>query len=198
MALTYTAPVTEERDLIAVYGIDTNSDVASVGSNEVLGKGYIIGTRFIHPFQTGSVYQSLNFGPDFKNFKQTVLSDQAPDNTPIQYINWALQYSLTDHGARHDTLITAGFNFGLAGVVNKAEQFTYKRFDGRPDYSYLRLSVEHKHLLLWGTSLDLKLSGQLTGQPLISNEQFAIGGADTVRGYAEAFVLGDSGVAGSI
>ncbi len=35
--------------------------------------------------------------------------------------------------------------------------------------------------------------GQISDQPLISNEQFSAGGLDSVRGYLEAEALGDSG-----
>jgi hemolysin activation/secretion protein len=38
------------------------------------------------------------------------------------------------------------------------------------------------------------MSGQLTSAPLISNEQFSIGGAESVRGYLEAEQLGDNGL----
>jgi hemolysin activation/secretion protein len=44
----------------------------------------------------------------------------------------------------------------------------------------------------------VRLSGQWTTEPLISNEQLSLGGVDTVRGYLEADVLGDEGGSGSI
>jgi hemolysin activation/secretion protein len=43
----------------------------------------------------------------------------------------------------------------------------------------------------------LRGSGQYAAEPIISNEQFALGGASTVRGYLEASELGDVGVGGS-
>jgi hemolysin activation/secretion protein len=42
------------------------------------------------------------------------------------------------------------------------------------------------------------VSGQYTTEPLIDNEQFAIGGVDSVRGYLEAEDLGDIGIEGSV
>ncbi|WP_255416796.1 BamA/TamA family outer membrane protein [Thiohalobacter thiocyanaticus] len=42
------------------------------------------------------------------------------------------------------------------------------------------------------------LEGQLAGQPLISNEQFAAGGAESVRGYYESQQLGDDGVSATL
>ena len=42
----------------------------------------------------------------------------------------------------------------------------------------------------------VRWSGQWTDSPLVNNEQFSLGGVDTVRGYLEAETLGDSGFAG--
>ena len=47
-------------------------------------------------------------------------------------------------------------------------------------------------------SLQAKLSGQATGDRLVSAEQFTIGGADSVRGYLESQALGDYGISGSL
>lgn len=46
--------------------------------------------------------------------------------------------------------------------------------------------------------LRMRVSGQLSRAELYSPERFAIGGAQTVRGYREGLVLADSGAAGSI
>jgi hemolysin activation/secretion protein len=43
-----------------------------------------------------------------------------------------------------------------------------------------------------------RLDGQLASGPLISNEQFTAGGADSVRGYYEAEQAGDDGARGSL
>jgi hemolysin activation/secretion protein len=41
--------------------------------------------------------------------------------------------------------------------------------------------------------MSLKASGQVATEPLISNEQFGVGGINTVRGYHEGEVFGDEG-----
>ena len=52
--------------------------------------------------------------------------------------------------------------------------------------------------LVFGTEVALRVSGQYTTEPLIDNEQFAIGGVDSVRGYLEAEDLGDIGFDASV
>ena len=82
--------------------------------------------------------------------------------------------------------------------VNDNTQFENKRFKAQLSYVYLRGAVEHERALSPKLKLGLRLTGQIADQPLISNEQFAAGGADSVRGYYEAQLLGDSGLQGSL
>jgi hemolysin activation/secretion protein len=42
------------------------------------------------------------------------------------------------------------------------------------------------------------VAAQYSEQPIINNEQFVFGGADTVRGYLEAEELADAGIAGGV
>ncbi len=49
-----------------------------------------------------------------------------------------------------------------------------------------------------GLELRLRASGQFAGGPPYSHERFAIGGADTVRGYRESLLLADEALVGSI
>ena len=44
----------------------------------------------------------------------------------------------------------------------------------------------------------IRISGQITDQPLANTEQYVAGGADTVRGYLEAEALGDVGAGGTL
>ena len=61
----------------------------------------------------------------------------------------------------------------------------------------LRGDISHQHDLPKPDSKVYgKLQGQVADQPLVNSEQFAGGGLGTVRGYLEAEVLGDDGVAG--
>jgi hemolysin activation/secretion protein len=46
-----------------------------------------------------------------------------------------------------------------------------------------------------GFQLFAKVQGQIADQPLVQNEQFSLGGLDTVRGYLETEMLGDNGLA---
>jgi hemolysin activation/secretion protein len=49
-----------------------------------------------------------------------------------------------------------------------------------------------------GFQLILRADGQFAEEPLITNEDYSISGADGVRGYLEAEVLADKGLKGSV
>jgi hemolysin activation/secretion protein len=197
LSLTYVAPLWFGDNLIAAYAIDTNSNVAAVGALSLLGVGQVYGIHLIHPLPvSGGLSQNINFGADFKDFTQTVnVAGQPPDNTPIRYINWSLSYSLSEHAERHDTAVSLTGNFGIRGLANDPGEFDFKRFGAQADYFYLRGTAERRDTLPWlGLSTDIRLGYQIADGPLVSNEQFGLGGVDTVRGYLESIELADNGI----
>src|SRR5262249_40381062 len=93
---------------------------------------------------------------------------------------------------------TVGSYFGIRGVGNNPAEFAYKRFQAPPNYFYLRANLFHDRAFIAQSRLRLRLAGQYTAEPLISNEQFSMGGVDSVRGYLESQELGDEGLSGSL
>jgi hemolysin activation/secretion protein len=199
IAATYAMPLTAS-SVLAFYGVDTNSDVATVGTLSVLGRGRIYGTRYTLRLPGAPRYfHNLTFGADYKDFKEDVrLTTDVGLRTPIQYANWSLSYGGTMSTERRLTSLNVSANFGIRGFANDALEFENKRFKARPDYFYLRADAAHERPLIFGTRLALRVAAQFTTEPLISNEQFAIGGMDSVRGYLESEELGDLGFSGSV
>ena len=145
---------------------------------------------------------------DYKDFKETVVLSGANTtiNTPISYLPFSVQYSATLQGARGVTQADVGVNFSLRGVADdvvdcfgqQVNEFECKRFKARASYVYLKGSVQRVQRLPWGLSVMGRVGGQLTDQPLISNEQIGAGGVDSVRGYLEFERAGDSGLYSSL
>lgn len=184
----------------SVYFINSNSNVPTVGTIGVLGAGQIYGARLAYPL--GSVLlptQSLTLGVDYKHFRETIgLAGSPAVITPISYVNLSLGYS----GYWSSELFQGSFgatgNFGPRGVPNNPTSFANKRFQGRPNYSYLKLDGAFTAHLPKGFQVLLRADGQFAPDALITNEDYSISGADGVRGYLEAEVLSDSGLKGSV
>ena len=200
LAATYTAPLGPPGASLTVLGVGTDSNVATLGTLGVLGKGHIYGAHYSLPLpSSASFYPSLTFGADFKDFEQNVLLSQGAGlETPIRYVNWSGVFAGTYLRPKFNASFDIDLNFGIRGLVNESAEFENNRYLAKPNYTYLRVNGTAEQTLLWGTRLSLRLSSQYTTEPLISNEQFAIGGVDSARGYLEAQELGDMGVSGSL
>lgn len=186
-------------DYFAAYGVISKSDISAVGDVSVIGNGYIAGARYIHPLPVlENYYHSVTLGADYKDFKETVkLLGSDGFNTPISYSAFTLGYDGTYQGTDSQTQMNIGFNFALRGL-NSQQEFRDKRYLAEPNYGYIKADIKHTHKLPYNWSLQARISGQLANEPLISAEQFAIGGVDSVRGYLESSALGDNGLSGTL
>ena len=184
-------------DYWAMYGVVSNSDISAVGDVNVLGNGNIYGLRYIHPMPSPikGFNHNLTLGVDYKDFKETTsLLGSDSFNTPITYLPFLIGYTGNLATAASTTKLDLNFIFSTKSFVNSDEEFDTKRAFARQNFSYLRGQLEHTHTLPFQWQAYGSLGGQATGDLLISNEQYFLGGLDTVRGYLEASALGDQGV----
>ena len=199
-ATTYSMRLNAAGTHLAFLYINSSSDVTTTnvsaggGSLAVVGKGKIFGTRLLEPLAyTPSTTQSFTAGLDFKDFTEVV----GGFNTPIKYLNLSLDYSGAWREKWYQTGVDATVNFGARDLVNRDPEFENKRFAASASYMYLRASTTFGFKLPKDFTALLRLGGQYTVAPLVSNEQYAIGGVDSARGYLEAEDLGDIGIRAS-
>lgn len=178
---------------------DSNT-VSSVGGTTVFGKGNILGLRRVLVLDGSDTFNhTLTAGADYKSFKESVsVGDNAGFDTPIRYMPLSLGYSaaLTDKQGSWQGGV--GLTVALRGLVSDEAQFADKRYKAQSNFSILKFDIARTQALPHDLSLFAKLEGQITDQPLISNEQFVAGGVDSVRGYLEATAVGDNALRGSI
>lgn len=203
LAATYIAPIGSEGNLLAAYAVDTNSDFAAIGEAGafgVLGAGRIYGARYIFRLPAaGALSQSATFGADYKDFADNIrLAGGLTDTTPIRYLLWSLGYQGNRSSMSGSTAFNATASFGMRSVVNEPAAFEFKRYKAQPNFFYVRADASHEQALWGGSVLVGRIAGQWTGSPVISNEQFAMGGAESIRGYLESAQLGDLGVSGGL
>lgn len=200
LAATYVLRPRRGKWIGAAYAVNSDSDVATVGGVTVLGTGNIYGLRAIRPFgATESGSASLTFGLDYKDFDDNVTIDPETGlETEIAYCNASVSFS--GNRARGETRFAYGLgaNVGLRGLCNSRQEFEDKRFKGQPNYFYLTGNGRIQLPLPMGFGIDLNALGQVTDQPLISNEQFSIGGFGSVRGYYQTELLADMGLTANL
>lgn len=205
---TYLMGLGDNGIMLAVYGVHANSNVAVLGSTNVIGKGDIVGTRLVLPL-TGldNYYHSLAVGLDYKNFKQAVQLGTDSLNTPIRYFPISLQYNGTQQDTSGTTQLGLGVHFSTRPLSERRiecipgvyeDQFECKRHGAQADFIYLRSDLQRQQTLPKDFILSGRVSAQIANQPLVNNEQFSAGGVETVRGYPESQLLGDNGFQGSV
>lgn len=192
---SYVAPVAGTPLTLVAYGVHNDSDIAAVGGINVLGSGDILGLRAIYSIPGDSIYQSVTAGIDYKSFGEDLVVGSDTASTPIDYMPLSLQYGLNYRGPRIDMDFSTGLHVGIRGLAASEAEFRGKRSRASANWVYLRSNLELLYRFTNDMQLRIAMAGQLAGEPLISNEGFAVGGLDSVRGYLESQALGDLGYA---
>ena len=200
LAGTYTLPVADGTLALSAVRSDSNTFVG--GGIGVFGHGTIVGLRYFVPLHGSAppaeFGQTLAFGADYKNFQQNLsLTDGTGFDTPIHYAPLSLTYSGFAVDPAGTTEFSAGVTLGIRGLASHDQDFADKRYQALSNFSIFKFGVGRTFKLPRDLSAYARVEGQLTGQPLVSNEQFIAGGVDSVRGYLESTQVGDSAVRGT-
>jgi hemolysin activation/secretion protein len=184
-----------------------------------------IGARYILPLpERRGIQSSFSAGFDFKSYRlQTILTNfttvqEFSTNTPPALIydstvpeptysaNSVVYAPLSAgwSGSRADALGTS--SFGLNGSLYLAMlsssdahiQAVAGSARAGGNYATLNFNLGREQKLPWDWTLSARANGQWSSEPLISNEQFALGGVNSVRGYFEGDEQGDSGWSASL
>jgi hemolysin activation/secretion protein len=183
---------------VLIYGLKSDSSVATVGGSNVVGPGEVIGGRAVFTLPTkGELFHTLSLGIDYKHFAQTLSLGHDAFDSPVTYAPLVASYGATWQADGRLTQLNASITTGLRGIGSSPEDFDAKRFKATGSFIHLNADVSHTQDVPGGAQLFAKIQGQVADQPLVSSEQFSIGGQDTVRGYLESEALGDYGVVGT-
>jgi hemolysin activation/secretion protein len=200
LAASYTTAPSADGLRGSLSYIHSSSSVATVAALGVLGKGEIVSGRLSLPLAVAAGSSQAAFvGADYKHFRDTIAVDSSTSLvTPISYVNFTAGYTGDWRGAARQWSFATSANLGIRGIVNDPVEFEGKRYLARPNYFYLRADGALAQALPAGFVLRARVAGQYAADPIISNENFVIAGADGVRGYLEAEELGDAGIKASL
>jgi hemolysin activation/secretion protein len=204
LVASYTLPASDGATW-ALFAVASDSLVAPVGAANVVGKGSVQGVRYIQSLPSvGETTHSLSFGVDHKHFRERIGEGPDSPTTPLRYLPLNMAYNASNQGeGRQDTLsatlVMASRDIlrrqvVCAGYDTQQDQFTCKNPNADGSFATLKLDWRHTHSLTGKWNGVLRLAGQVSSQPLVSNEQYALGGHETVRGYLESEVSGDRGM----
>jgi len=190
----YLTRVSDKLSLM-VQGTKQNSDVSTITGAAVGGNGETLGVRLMVDLPTTQkFYQTFNFGIDYKNYAEDIVIGPNTISSPIEYYPLSASYSANWMAEKGFTELNTVLTMHLRGMGSDESKFANKRYGASGGFCTFRADASHTHDIFGDYQVFGKIQGQLSGQPLINNEQIAGGGLSSVRGYLEATSLGDSGV----
>lgn len=188
-----------------ITGLVSNSDVNTVGSTNVLGDGHSVTAVLTRTLPSSAkLFHRVTLSLAYKDFKE---DDSIVDATtgaasisraPVTYFPVALGYAGTVTLPKGNLGFDLTGTFAFRGLGSSSTAFDNKRFRASGGFAVLHADLNYLYTLPWDAQLYLSLTGQLSSEPLISNEQIAAGGEGTVRGYLQSEAIGDQGYVSSI
>ena len=127
----------------------------------------------------------------------TVASPVPTTAQSAQYLPFSIRWDGTRPDNLGNTTLGLGYTPNFFGNLFSDSVGHFHNVTGSSKangyYQILTGSLSRDQKLYGDWRLGVRLDGQWANQPLISNEQFGIGGLNGVRGYREGEVFGDTG-----
>lgn len=224
ISASYNAPLVGTPWSFLLFGYKSNSNVAALGGTNVLGDGGQIGLRAVYRLP-GDVFQQISFGADFKSFNEQIfLANEALDPAPIRYVPLVAEYTLGGATETETYGLTLGATAGFrvvkrtkceslgnvdsgnaptcdlpgGGVGVPVDFLRGRSLNANENFVHFNLDMNYTKTFPGDYVLALRFSGQLADSPLVTNEQFGIGGMTNVRGYYVSEAVGDDGFIESV
>ena len=201
---SYELPVTRYDTTIGVHGSRLNT---SIIENPFLSLDIKSLTTTIGFVVRQPIYQSPNqevavsIGFDHRENESSLLGE--PFNISPGAVDGLMKVSVLrlsqewlQRGPNHVLALRSTFNIGL-----DVWDATDDGIPSHPDakfFSWLGQAQYVQRLFNTQNQLILRLSGQMTAEPLLALEQISIGGFNTVRGYPENTLVRDRGLVSSV
>ncbi|MBV9992131.1 MAG: ShlB/FhaC/HecB family hemolysin secretion/activation protein [Alphaproteobacteria bacterium] len=209
---SYGIPIWSTPWTLNVSGTYSNSNVQAVAGTGVFGKGFTFGASGLLQLPPwGDLAQSVSAGLTFKHNVNDVGFFVAPGEgcnlvdghgnagprSCAEYIPLTFDYQVTKQTKSASLTGTATLTLGMRGLGSGIRAIQTNRAFARGNFTKFNLDATYTRSLPWDMSLVSYLSGQVTDQPLLANEQFSAGGLTTLRGYLQSEALGDDGILAS-
>ena len=185
--------------------VDSGSVATASGDYDISGSGRIASVRYNHYLNRwAEVDHKLIAGFDWRAYRNEIRSSGSNGSSLIPDITvrpFSVAYVPAMRFESFDGSASLSYARNVPGGADGSEEDFARpgiRQGADPGYSLIRFGAN----LNWRVDDDWvfrsALNGQWTNDLLIAGEQYGIGGADSVRGFAERAVAADTGVRGSV
>ena len=162
---------------------------------DIFGTGDILSVFATHPFFRSRAFSLYGqAGYDHKDFETEILGARVNQDR-LRVLTFGGAFDAIDRW-RGATNVNSTVHQGIPGFMQGLkldDDHHASRVGASGRFTKLTLDAARLQQLFGPTSLFLRAGGQWASTPLVSPEQFAVGGQGTVRGYPIAEITGDHG-----
>ena len=203
-AASYRIPLYALGDSIDLFTTYSDVNVGSISAGAlslaVTGKGATFGARYNWNLKRREDYEhQVVFGIDEKAFINSVLASgqQLGNDVTLRPVSVAYNGRWMLTGSETGFFVSLARN--LPGGKNADQDAISRARAGAPaDFQVLRGGVNLSRAFAVDWQWRVNLSGQWANSPLVSGEQFGVGGNASVRGFEEREVSNDKGFQGNL
>jgi hemolysin activation/secretion protein len=194
-------------DLIAGYSdVDAGTTQTQAGPLAFTGQGYVALARYNLLLPRRAEYEHrVVFGLDYRQYQNacefsTIGSPgcgPAGEDYVVRPLSVAYSGALTQARSQLSLYANLAQNIPSGGGESGEAALDAARPGAQAWYTILRAGVSFAYAFWRDFQTRLRLDGQYTGDALVAGEQFGIGGWNSVRGFYERQIAGDTGYSGS-
>lgn len=168
---------------------------------EVEGYSTNLGLEVTHPFvrsRNQNLFGSLRF--DYRMLSSENIVDSVDRDETVPAIRAGVDYNVFDNlwrPAVNEMSFTVSHGLDIFNASQKGDN-TLTRANGDPQYTKAELELSRLQTLTSNVNLLMGVRGQLADGPLLSSEEFGVGGRSFGRGYDSSEIIGDHGVAAKL
>ena len=138
---SYSMPLSNRWSL-QFSGYKSDSNVATIGGTNVLGKGHSFGVSATYSMEPqGEWYNSLTMGIDYKKFDETTRFGNNEELIPLKYLPFTFSYN----GYRYSESSQSSVGLSIVGATRSSfgigsgwKEFDDKRYRASPSFALLR------------------------------------------------------------
>ena len=170
---------------------------STLAALDIEGETHLFEVAAVHPFirsRTNNLFGRLEFRA--QNSRNDSLGSEL-FNDQVRHLALGFDFDITDSWSginRINTTVTQGLD-----VLGATEDGTNRsRTDGEHEFTKINILASRVQDITDDIAIFAQVTGQATNDPLLTSEQFGIGGEGIGRAYDGAELLGDHGFAGII
>lgn len=163
---------------------------------DVSGAGEFFGANYTHTFRNIDNYRHrFTLGIEDKLYENDINFLNTPIGVDVRARPLTVSYwgEWRLERANLNYQVSYAHNLG-GGSKNNDAVYAMSRFNAEQDWDVLRFVANANYFFQNKWLLSAGMNAQYSGEPLISGEQFGLGGVSSVRGFEERGVIGDRGI----